>query len=71
EAEIDWKQPAKVILNQIRAFNPYPGAYTFVRVKGKKMRLKIWTAHIAGDMLIPDEVQLVGKNRTTRMVFNR
>ncbi|MFH1561420.1 MAG: methionyl-tRNA formyltransferase, partial [Patescibacteria group bacterium] len=46
EAEIDWKQPAKVILNQIRAFNPYPGAYTFVRVKGKKMRLKIWTAHI-------------------------
>lgn len=46
EAEIDWKQPAEKILNKIRALNPWPGAYTFVRVGSQKKRLKIWKAHL-------------------------
>ena len=31
EAEIDWKQSSKDIHNKIRAFDPFPGAYTFLK----------------------------------------
>jgi len=71
EAEIDWKKPVKQILNQIRAFNPSPGTYTFVKIKGKKLRLKIWQAHLEKGKLIPDEIQLEGKNRTSWQQFKQ
>ena len=31
EAEIDWEQSSKDIHNKIRAFDPFPGAYTFLK----------------------------------------
>ena len=31
EAEIDWEQNSKHIHNKIRAFDPFPGAYTFLK----------------------------------------
>jgi len=34
---IHWNQPAHVIVNQIRAFSPKPGAYSFVQ--GKRLKL--------------------------------
>lgn len=42
----------------VRAMQPWPGAWTFI---GKK-RLKILKAHLEGQKLILDEVQLEGKN---------
>lgn len=42
EAAIDWKQPAITLDRKIRAFNPFPVAYT--ELKGIPMR--IWRAHI-------------------------
>lgn len=42
EAQIDWHQPASMIVRQIRAFNPNPGAYTTL---GTKI-LKIWSASV-------------------------
>lgn len=43
DGHIDWKQSAAKIHNKIRAMNPRPGAYTFM--KGK--RVEIWTSAIA------------------------
>lgn len=37
---IHWQQPAKKIVNQIRAFNPWPVAFTYF----KGLRLRIWRA---------------------------
>lgn len=42
EALIDWNKSAAVIDCQIRAFNPRPGAYTFI----DKQLLKIWEAEL-------------------------
>ena len=42
EAAIDWTQPADVIERRIRAFNPFPGAYT--QVDG--VVLKVFRSHI-------------------------
>lgn len=40
EAELDWTQPAELLARRVRAFNPWPVAYT--RLKGEPLR--IWQA---------------------------
>lgn len=45
DGKINWQEPAKKILNQLRAFTPWPGAFTFWNGK----LLKIWKAEITGD----------------------
>ena len=40
QARIDWSQSSRVIHNQIRAFNPWPGA--FAEFRGR--RVKIWSS---------------------------
>ncbi len=43
---IDWSKPALTIHNLVRGLNPYPGALTFVRLRGKRMRIKIWRTEL-------------------------
>lgn len=40
EALVDWSQPAQLLDRQIRAFNPFPAAYTTLG----ELRIKIWQA---------------------------
>jgi methionyl-tRNA formyltransferase len=40
DAEIDWRLPAAEIARRVRAYNPFPGAFTHDR----ETRLKIWRA---------------------------
>ena len=42
EAEIDWAQPADLIVRRVRAFNPFPGAST--QLEGET--LKVWSASV-------------------------
>jgi methionyl-tRNA formyltransferase len=42
DGHIDWTQPAEHIERRIRAFDPWPGAYTF----SGEMMLKIWKATV-------------------------
>lgn len=55
----------------IRAMTPWPGTWTFVKINGKKLRLKIIKAHLDAEKLILDEVQLEGKNVVTWTQFER
>jgi len=42
---IDWSEPAQLIERKIRAFNPWPGAFTKISTKsGKPKKLKIFSA---------------------------
>jgi len=55
DCKIDWKLPAEKILNMIRAFNPFPGAYTYFN----KKILKIWEAELVpfeSDKFLPGMV---------------
>ncbi|HET7061471.1 MAG TPA: methionyl-tRNA formyltransferase [Nitrosospira sp.] len=45
EAEIDWRSDAEQIGRLVRAFNPYPGAYSRIR----DISMKIWQASIKRD----------------------
>jgi len=54
DGKIDWTEPAEVIERKIRAFDPWPGAYTRLRYASDKVQnLKIFRAavieHQAGD----------------------
>lgn len=49
DGQIDWNQSARQIHNQVRAYFPWPGAYTFFRSK----RLKIIEAKISNAQVVP------------------
>jgi methionyl-tRNA formyltransferase len=45
DGKIDWAEPAEIIERKIRAFNPWPGAFTEIASPGAR-KLKIFTAEI-------------------------
>jgi methionyl-tRNA formyltransferase len=46
DGKLDWTQPARSLWNRVRAFTPWPGAFTFQQVEGKPRLLKIWSAQV-------------------------
>ena len=46
DGKIDWNEPAEKILNRLRAFTPWPGAFTFLKTEAKPQLLKIWKAEV-------------------------
>ena len=51
DGRVDWNLPAKAIWNRLRAFTPWPGAFTFLAGEPKPSRpagLKIWKAETVG-----------------------
>jgi len=61
DGRIDWARPAKDIWNRVRAFTPWPGAYTFQPGEGKPKLLKIWQAELHAGTAKPGEVLEAGK----------
>ena len=43
---IKWKMPSRNIHNLVRGLNPYPGAFTFIKLRGEKTRIKIWQTEL-------------------------
>jgi len=57
---IDWRESAELIERKIRAFDPWPGAYTIVRdVKGVDRKLKIFRATSFSETRLPPGEMLV------------
>ena len=46
DGEIDWTQPGRVVWNRIRAFTPWPGAFTYQQTKAARRLVKIWEAKV-------------------------
>lgn len=46
DGRIDWNRPARTIWNRLRAFTPWPGAFTFLKAEPKSQLLKIWKAEV-------------------------
>ena len=57
DGKIDWAERAEVIERKVRAFNPWPGAFTTVAAKsGKPRSLKIFSASIVDLAAAPGEI---------------
>lgn len=50
---IDWNQPAIANWNRIRAFNPWPGAFSFLEQGSEKIMIKIWRAKVINEIKGP------------------
>ena len=64
ETKIDWSQNAQIINNKIRAFNPWPGAWTYLHKENKKIRIKIVEAEAinSSDTLTQEYLRASQKN---------
>jgi methionyl-tRNA formyltransferase len=54
--QINWNEPAAVIERKIRAFTPWPGAYTYIDVGGKARLLKIWKTALEEKRAAPETI---------------
>ncbi len=65
------EKTAKEAERFLRAMNPWPGVWTYVKLSPKdgQKRLKILEAHIESEKFIPDMVQLEGKNEVSWKQF--
>jgi methionyl-tRNA formyltransferase len=66
EGRLDWTQPARTLWNHVRAFTPWPGAFTILPVRDARKGLKIIRATVAenrsgaaGEILQADKSGLV------------
>jgi methionyl-tRNA formyltransferase len=62
DGRIDWNLPAGAILNRIRAFTPWPGAFTFLSAPPQPQLLKIWEAALAAQSGPPGEILSADKH---------
>ncbi len=57
DGKIDWTRPARAIWNQVRAFIPWPGAFTYFSTPAGPTLLKIWRAEVVpGGTGTPGEI---------------
>ena len=56
DGHIDWRQPASSIWHRLRAFTPWPGAFTFLPAQPQPQLLKIWQAEVASQIGQPGEI---------------
>ena len=54
---IDFRRPADEIVNRLRGFQPWPGAFTSFRGK----QLHVWAANAAAATLAPGEIKVEGE----------
>lgn len=71
DALIDLSTDAKTNLLKICAYDEWPGAYTFVERAGKRIRIKIISAHIDDDKLLLERVVPEGKKEMSYADFMR
>ena len=65
DGRLDWSQPAHVLHNRLRAFTPWPGAFTFLPAQPKPLLLKVWRAELAAGSGQPGQVLLADKSGLT------
>jgi len=56
DGHIDWTLPARNILNRLRAFTPWPGAFTFLKSESGPSLLKIWKVAVVEKSGEPGQV---------------
>ncbi|HEX7862730.1 MAG TPA: methionyl-tRNA formyltransferase [Verrucomicrobiae bacterium] len=53
---INWEEPAVEIWRKMRAFTPWPGAFTFLEIGGKRRMIKIVEGRPSGESALPGRV---------------
>lgn len=66
DGRLDWKLPARVLWNRVRAFTPWPGAFSYLSTDPRRPLFKIWKAEpesfpsgIPGEIVEADRLGIV------------
>jgi methionyl-tRNA formyltransferase len=66
DGRLDWTRPARALWNQLRAFTPWPGNFTWLPQLTERRLLKVWEAEIVehargqpGEILQADKTGLI------------
>ncbi len=62
DGRLDWSRPARVLWNRIRAFTPWPGAFTQLPGQAQPQLLKIWRAEVVAGSGAPGEIVAAEKS---------
>jgi methionyl-tRNA formyltransferase len=62
DGRIDWNLSAREIWNRVRAFTPWPGAFTHLPASPQPHLLKIWQAEPIGESATTGEILRADKN---------
>lgn len=62
DCEVDWTKPASEIHNLVRGSQPYPGAWCWVEVRGKKKRMKLIKT-VIGSLTGSNPAKIISVNR--------
>jgi methionyl-tRNA formyltransferase len=62
DGRIDWRWPARAVWNRVRAFAPWPGAFTFLPAQPQPQLLKIWQAEVVPQNGAPGEILSADKS---------
>lgn len=62
DGRLDWAQPARALWNRIRAFTPWPGAFTHLPAQPQPRLLKIWQAEVTTLSGPPGHIVTADKN---------
>jgi methionyl-tRNA formyltransferase len=65
DGRLDWSQPARALWNRVRAFTPWPGAYTHLPGQPHPQLLKIWRTEVVEASGPPGEIAEAGKAGVT------
>ncbi len=66
DGRLDWSQPALALWNRVRAFTPWPGAFTLLPSGPKAKLLKVWRAGVVEcDAGQPGAVTTAGREGVT------
>jgi methionyl-tRNA formyltransferase len=56
DGRLDWKQPARMLWNRVRALTPWPGAFSYLQNGPRPTLLKIWRAEVTARAGTPGEI---------------
>jgi methionyl-tRNA formyltransferase len=62
DGRIDWRLPARIIWNRLRAFTPWPGAFTYLPEITPPVLLKILAAEVSAESGPPGEILCADKS---------
>lgn len=68
---VDLKMPAEEIFRRYRAYDPWPGVWTAVRIKNQELRIKILDVELKGGKIKINKLQPEGKKPMTLEEFER
>jgi methionyl-tRNA formyltransferase len=63
DGRLDWKDPAPLLFNKVRALTPWPGAWTILPEEERQPLIKIWESEVVDVLAPPTPGEVLGADK--------